>query len=127
MAPILLMIVFVSIDLGRSIMVLDLLNHAARQGCRVGVLPGNGNSDITNGVNTSLDNVGIKVPQPPGIDVLPLGSSSWESPGNAGNAKTGDAIRVTVSISYKNVTWLAFNWFMDSKAKLSGTVVMCKE
>src|SRR5262245_28486384 len=126
-APVLLLIVFGMIDLGRSIMVLDLLNHAARIGCRVGVLPGNGNTEITNAVNTSLASAGISGARAPTIEVQPQGSSTWTSPGNAGTAMSGDAIRVTVSVPYNKVTWLAFNWFVGSNTILSSSVVMSKE
>src|SRR6266851_3660564 len=53
-APVLLLLVFGSIDFGRSIMVLDLLSHAARTGCRTGVLAGNGNNEINSAVSTAL-------------------------------------------------------------------------
>jgi Flp pilus assembly protein TadG len=126
-APILLLLVFGTIDIGRTIMVSDLLTHAAATGCRVGVLPGNGNTDINNAVSTALANSGIKGAGPPTIDVMPAGQSTWTSPGDAGSAKPDDALRVTVSVSYKQVSWLSFNWFMAPNATLSGSVVMSKE
>jgi Flp pilus assembly protein TadG len=122
-----LTIVFGSIDLGRSIMVLDLITNAARTGCRVGIVSGNGNSDVNNAVSTALANAGISGASSPGIDVMPQGSVTWVSPGDAGSASTGDAIRVTVSVPYNKVTWLTFNWFMGSDAVLSSAVVMSKE
>jgi Flp pilus assembly protein TadG len=125
--PILVLIVLGTIDLGRTIMVLDLLNHAARVGCRIGVLPGNGTTEITNGVNAALAGAGISGANEPAIDVQPRGSGTWVSPGDAGAATTGDAIRVTVSVAYKKVTWLAFTSFVGSDTNLSSTVVMCKE
>jgi Flp pilus assembly protein TadG len=123
----LLLLVFGSIDFGRSIMVLDLLSHAARTGCRTGVLTGNGNTEINNAVSTALTSTGITGAPNPAIDVLPQGSQTWVSPGNAGTAVKGDSVRVTVSIKYTQVTWLAFNWFMGPNATLSSSVVMTKE
>lgn len=125
--PILIMIVVASVELGRSVMVLDLLSHAARTGCRAGVLPSNGNGDVATAVNNSLAAAGISGAGTPAIDVLPQGTTTWTSPGDAGNANTGDAVRVTVSVPYARVSWLGFNWFMSSGAKLSSSVVMCKE
>jgi Flp pilus assembly protein TadG len=126
-APVLLLLVFGSIDFGRIIMVLDLLSHAARTGCRTGVLAGNGNNEINSAVSTALTSTGISGASNPAIDVLPQGSTTWVSPGDAGAAAKGDAVRVTVSIKYTQVTWLAFNWFMGPNATLSSSVVMCKE
>jgi Flp pilus assembly protein TadG len=122
-----LLLVFGSIDFGRTIMVLDLLSHAARAGCRTGVLASNGNSEINSAVSTALTGTGITGAGNPAIDVLPQGSQSWVSPGDAGAAAKGDAIRVTVSIKYTQVTWLTFNWFMGPDATLSSSVVMSKE
>jgi Flp pilus assembly protein TadG len=126
-APVLLLLIFGAIDLGRTIMVLDLLSHAARIGCRVGALPGNGNNQIKNAVSVALTDSGITGAPDPAIDVLPQGSSTWVSPGDAGTASSGDAVRVTVSVPYSQVTWVTFNWFMGPSATLSSDVVMNKE
>ena len=126
-APVLMLLVFGSIDFGRAIMVLDLLSHAARTGCRTGALAGNGNNEINSAVSTSLTIAGISGAPNPAIDVLPQRSTAWVSPGDAGAAAKGDAVRVTVSIKYTEVTWLTFNWFMDPDATLSSSVVMSKE
>jgi Flp pilus assembly protein TadG len=126
-APVLLTLVFGCIDLGRSIMVLDLLTNAARAGCRVGILPSNGNSDIDTAVSNALASGGITTAPDPTIDVMPQGKTKWTSPGDAGSATTGDAIRVTVSVPYTQTNWLAFNWFMPASANLSSAVVMSKE
>jgi Flp pilus assembly protein TadG len=122
-----MLLVFGSIEIGRSIMALDLLSHAARAGARVGVLPGNGNTDINNAVSTALTSAGVNGASNPSIDVLPQGSQTWTSPGDAGTATTGDAIRVTVNVTYQQVTWLPFNWFVGPSAALSSNVVMIKE
>jgi Flp pilus assembly protein TadG len=126
-APIMVMIAVGSIELGRSMMVLDLLNNAARLGCRMGVLPGNGNSDITTAVTNALSDTGVQGAAAPVIEVLPQGTSNWVNPGDAGSAVQGDTVRVTVSVAYKNVSWLGFNWFMSSGATLSGKIAMTKE
>jgi len=126
-APLLLLLVLGSIDLGRGIMVVDLLSHAARAGCRVGVLGGYGNSDINNAVSTALASANISGASSPAIDVLPQATQVWVSPGDAGTAQAGDAIRVTVSVKYQQVSWLAFTWFLSPSASLSSAVVMTKE
>ncbi len=108
-------------------MVMDLLANAARAGCRVGVLPTSGNSQINSAVSNALSSGGIANASDPTIDVLPQGSSQWISPGDAGKATTGDAVRVTVSVKYSQVSWLAFSWFIQPDATLSSAVVMTKE
>src|SRR3954469_14257490 len=47
------------IELGRALMVQHLLTNAARQACRVGVLPGKTNSEISAVAVTTLANQGI--------------------------------------------------------------------
>jgi hypothetical protein len=124
---VLLLILLGTIDLARCFMVLDLLTHAAATGCRTGVLPGNGNSAIDSAVSTALTSAGINGALAPLIEVQPQGQTAWTSPGDAGAAQPGDAVRVTASVSYRQVSWLPFKWVVSPNATLSSSVVMCKE
>src|SRR5437879_4087676 len=59
-APVFFLMVLGMIELARGIMVRHALTNAARQGCRVGILPGKGNTDITTAANSTLTPLGIK-------------------------------------------------------------------
>src|SRR5205807_2703661 len=53
-APVIFLVVLGIIELCRGLMVSHLLTSAARQGCRIGVIEGKSNSDITTAVNGAL-------------------------------------------------------------------------
>ena len=52
--PIVFLLFFGVIELGRGLMVVHLLNNAARIGCRTGVIEGTSTTSITNAVKSSL-------------------------------------------------------------------------
>src|SRR4051812_26372552 len=58
-APVFFMIVLGMVEVGRGLMVVHLLNNAARQGCRAGVLPGKTTSQINTVVIGALQSQGI--------------------------------------------------------------------
>src|SRR5438874_377208 len=58
-APFLTFLLLGTFELARGIMVKQMLNDAARKACREGVLPGKGNTDITNQVNDILRDNGF--------------------------------------------------------------------
>src|SRR5436309_16005435 len=55
-APILVTFILAMIEFGRVMMVMEVVTNAAREGCRMGVLPGSTTSDVTTTVNSYLDN-----------------------------------------------------------------------
>jgi len=128
--PVIIAILFAALDLGRAIMVMQLLSHAAQAGVRPGVLPGNGYGQIKSAVGAALTGAGISGAPDPTVAVMAAGTSTWV-PASAQadtvkTAGTGDAIKVTVNVPYGNVAWVT-GFFMDSKAVLSCTTVMAKE
>ena len=79
------------------------------------MLPGATDTDVFATIDSYLTNAGIS------------GHTRTCSP-SAGTATAGTAVRVTVSVSYTNVSWLpagAVNWLRDKT--LSASVEMRKE
>jgi Flp pilus assembly protein TadG len=113
-APILVLFAFGMIEFARVMMVEEVLTNAAREGCRKAVLPGSTSSDVTTVVNNYLTNSGITGANAPSVSPAP------------DSANAGDAITVTVSVPFNNVSWLPVPMFLGGKT-LSATVVMCKE
>ena len=95
--PIFLLLVFGMVEIGRAFMVSHLLSNAARNGCRIGVLPNKANSDITSSVNSTL--AGQVSNQTTTVTVNGVVA-------DASTANSGDQITVTVSVTAANVTWL---------------------
>jgi Flp pilus assembly protein TadG len=120
-APIMFAVVLGSIEFGRVMMSLNTLSNAARNGARVGVIPGNTNTNVQTAVNNLLDGAGIDHTKA-STTVLVNGSQADVSSGT-----NGDSITVTVSISANNVSWLAKPWFLGSNPTLSQTAVMRHE
>lgn len=112
-APLFFLLVLGSIELGRALMVQQILTNASRVGARDAVtLSGTSSSAVTAATNfangASVGGVNVAV-----------------SP-NPSTASAGDMISVTVTVPYNNVTWVPAPWFMGDKV-LTATSVMRKE
>ncbi len=112
-APVFILLVIGCIELGRGLMVQQILTNASREGVRNAVtLSGTQSSAIdaaTNFANGATVN-GVSVAVSP----------------NPADAEAGDMISLTVTVPYSNVSWVPAPWFLGSTT-LSATSVMRKE
>jgi Flp pilus assembly protein TadG len=98
-APLVFLLLFLPMfEFGRGMMVSELAANAARIGCRMGVLPGNSNSNVTAAVNSALSGPGITGAT---TTITVNGGTS-----DVSSAKLGDVIKVTVSVPFNNVSWI---------------------
>ncbi|HZT80446.1 MAG TPA: TadE family protein [Gemmataceae bacterium] len=97
-APVFFLLALGIIDVGRGLMVQHLMQNAARQGCRAGILPSNGNAEITAAVTGAL--------QPAGISSESITVTVNDGVKDAKYASTGDDITVAVSVPVASVSWL---------------------
>jgi Flp pilus assembly protein TadG len=104
-APVFFLIVFGMIEIGRALMVTHLFTHAARQGCRVGVIEGKSTSDIQTAVANALTAQGIS------SDTVTVQVNDGSA--DASSAKPGDEITVLVSVPVSSVTWLPGGGFLS--------------
>jgi Flp pilus assembly protein TadG len=116
--PIVFLLFFGVIELGRGLMVVHLLNNAARIGCRAGVIEGTSTTSITNAVKSSLTGVGISAET---VNVQVNDGAT-----DASASKAGDEITVTASIPMSSVTWLPFHSYLNGKT-LSGQYTLRRE
>jgi Flp pilus assembly protein TadG len=100
--PLIIALVFGQIESARLGMVSQLLNTAAREGCRVAVINGHTASDVKTRVNSVLSGSGISF------------SSVTPSPSNWDTAAGGTAITVTLSVPYSQVSWLPAPRFLKN-------------
>jgi len=119
-APILVTLILAMIEFGRVMMVMEVLTNAAREGCRVGVLPGSATSDVTTDVNNYLNNSNISASNATTTVYVNGGVA------DPSTAVAGDQVKVTVSVPFNNVSWLPVPLFMGGKT-LTASVVMRKE
>jgi Flp pilus assembly protein TadG len=112
-APIFLMVVIGIIEVGRAIMVQQVLINAARVGARRAVMLSSTQQAVLDVVSEYTTGVGV------------TGVTTTVSP-NPATAEAGAAITVQASVNFANVNWLPTPWFMGGKT-LRSTSVMRKE
>ena len=81
-SPVLLLLTFGVVDIGRAVFYYDTLNHAAREGARVAVRASNQlptNNDVVNAVLSQMfgSPVAAPCPQGPVTSSTPPGNSAW--------------------------------------------------
>jgi Flp pilus assembly protein TadG len=112
-APLFFMLVLGIIEIGRAIMVQQVLVNASRVGAREAALLTSTQSGVESAVTEYANGVGIH-----GVTVS-------VSP-DPGTATAGQPITVGASIAFSNVSWLGTPWIMGGKT-LSSTSTMRKE
>jgi Flp pilus assembly protein TadG len=104
-APLFFLFIFALVDIGRGMMVVSLLNNAARAGVRVGAIPGKSNSDIQTAVNQMATGQRLSGT----TTTITVNGAAQD----ASTAQSGDSITVTVSAPASSVTWLPVQWFIN--------------
>ncbi|MFO0841671.1 MAG: TadE/TadG family type IV pilus assembly protein [Gemmataceae bacterium] len=90
--PLFLLLIFGFMEASRFGMVAQVLTGAAREGCRVAVLPGKTQSDVQSRVNSYLSGTAIPSLTP------------TITPGNWATATSGTPVTVTVTVPYRQVS-----------------------
>lgn len=115
--PLFIALIFAQIESARLGMVSQLLTTAAREGCRVAVVNGNTNADVTNRVNTVLNSLAI------------TGATMTQTPTDCTTVHAGDSpntITVTLSVPYSRVSWLPVPYFLTS-ATITASATLSSE
>jgi Flp pilus assembly protein TadG len=112
-APLLVMLILGMVELGRMLMVQQILTNSAREGARKAVLPGVTQSQVEAVMDDYLQAAGIQ-------------GHTCSVPSETDSAAGGTAITVSVSVPYGQVTWLPVTRFLKNKT-LWASVVMRKE
>lgn len=113
-APLLFMLFLGFVDVGRAIMVKNLLTSAARDGARSATLDGATVTDIQEQVSTFL--IGASVG---GVTVT-------VTPDPLTTAEIGDPVSVNASVPFSAVSWLPSSFYFGG-VSLESTVVMRRE
>ena len=109
------------VEFSRAMTVASGLAASARVGCRAGVLPGSNNSSVQTAVTDNLTALGIRNANAAVVKV-----NGGEA--DVSSAVQGDAISVTISVRYENVSWLPISLSKYlSNVTLSSTQVMRRE
>jgi Flp pilus assembly protein TadG len=108
------------IELGRGLMVQQLLTEAARRGARAGVIEGTSSTTIKSTVTDYLSTVGI--------DGSTAGVSVNDAPVDSVEAQNMPAyteLTVSVSVPVSSCTWVPAGWFLSGT--ISGQYTMRRE
>jgi Flp pilus assembly protein TadG len=116
-APVLFVFILGIIEIGRGLMVKHLLNNAARQGCRAGLIEGKSDTDITNSINTLLASQGISG-QATTVQVN-------NQVTNSSGAVAGDQITVTITVSTSQISWVPVPQYLSGN--ITGTYTLRRE
>lgn len=116
-APVFIMLILGQIEASRLGMVAQVLTTAAREGCRVAVIPGATQDSVQSRVNATLSGSGVSVGT-----VTP----TCPSPYAWNTAPGGTAITVSLSVPYSNVSWLGTPFFLKN-ATVRASATMSSE
>ena len=100
--PLLISAVLGIVEVGRGIMVSQILETAARNGARLAINQGSTNSQVTSNVQTFLQTTANVAPANVTVALADNGNGS----ASLANAAFGDSISVTVSVPFSAVSWL---------------------
>ncbi len=96
--PVFILMFFGIVEIGRGFMVKGLLDNVARKGCRIAILQGKANSDVTSEVSAVLSSLKLSST----TTTIKVNSVAAD----VSTARTGDLVSVTISVSASNITWL---------------------
>jgi Flp pilus assembly protein TadG len=117
-ASLLFVLILGIIEFGRAMMVLEMLNNAARNGVRVGCLSGSANTDVASAVTSALSGGGFSG----STNTIKVNGTVAD----VNTAVAGDSVTVIVQVPYNNVTWLPTSMFLAGRT-LGSNVTMRHE
>jgi hypothetical protein len=98
-------------------MIRHMLTNAARVGCRVAVLEGKGNTDVTAAVNGNLAIVGIT------SETVTITVN--DGSGDVKNTNPDDEVTVVVTVPVSSVTWVPGGKYLSGN--IAGQFTLRKE
>ena len=110
-APIFFLLIFGIIEIGRAVMVQQIITNASREGARRAVLEGATVADVSNIVTTYLANAS-----------LPSAAVAFPQ-GNPESVSYGNPVEVRVSIPYAQVNWLPTPLYLSGQTLQASTVM----
>ena len=112
--PVLLMMSLGLIESARLGMVAQLMNNAAREGCRVAAMQGKTQADVQARITAVMSGSGI------------TGTMLSVTPSNWANSAGGTPITVNISIPYSRVNWLGETLYLGN-VSVAASATLCSE
>ncbi len=112
-APVFFLLVFGIVEFGRLMMVQQLLTNASREGVRRAVVEGVTATEVKQFVSDYLTNASVS------------GSAATinVTPTTLDTVGFGDAVSVSVSLPYADVSWVPSPWFLEGTTLTANSVM----
>jgi Flp pilus assembly protein TadG len=126
-APLLFMLIFGMIEIGRAIMVAQIVVNASREGCRQATLSSKDVADVTTWTVQYLNSAGISTTA---IASTTLYDEDGAEITSLANVDAGDPVRMTVTVNFAQLTWLPAGFAMSvmpAGAQITASTTMRKE
>ena len=123
--PVFMLVLLGIIEFGRAMSINQLLNSAARIGCRAAVLDGSTNASVTDLVKQQVaSTVGIQQTSVT-VRITATSSRTGATLSDVSTATTGDMLDVDVSVPFSAVSWSVKEWL--ARANIRGECSMQHE
>jgi Flp pilus assembly protein TadG len=103
--PVFLMILLGIIEFGRAMSVNQLLNSAARMGCRAAILDGSTNTTVSNSVKQQVSNLVGCAQSVVTVAIAVTDGATGTAVTDLSGAGTGDVIKIDVAVPFSSVSW----------------------
>jgi Flp pilus assembly protein TadG len=115
-APVFFLMILGMIEIGRAVMVQQIITNASREGARLAVLPGATATDVSTRVEEILSSSTVSGAT---VQILDEGGSEIDPQ----TAEYGDVIKVTVSVPFSEVSWLPASTYFGGRTLTASTVM----
>lgn len=110
-APIMIMLTMGMIEIGRMVMVKQVMVNASREGARLGALPGTSNAEVMSRVQQELQSSSI------------TGVTISITPENLVMAPAGSQVKVSLHVPSSQISWVPNPLFSFSKSITTSTTM----
>jgi len=115
--PVFLLILLGIIEFGRAMSVNQLLNSAARMGCRSAILDGSSNSSVSSSVKQHVASTLGCQQSSVTVTIAVTSSRTGGALSDLSLATTGDVIRLNVYVPFSAVSWSVKEWLAASNIR----------
>jgi Flp pilus assembly protein TadG len=113
-APLFIMLILGQLESSRLGMVAQVMETAAREACRVAVLPGSAQSDVQARLDAITANSGISLGTITAVDTDPGTNGAYIMTSSWATSSGGSPITVTLRVPFSQVSWLPTPYFLNT-------------
>ena len=115
--PVFMLILMGIVEFGRAMSVNQMLNSAARIGCRAAILDGSSNSSVASVVKQHVTSTLGCPPTSVTVAISVTSAQNGNAISDVSEATTGDLIELDVFVLFADVSWSVKKWLGTSKIR----------